>query len=98
MTFHDLLGDVETESQAAVIRRGDLAAAMETLEPLSELVGGDSDSAVINRSDDHIAPCLDRDAYVASIRRVLHGVFQQVAENLLQPVAIAFDPAIFRSV
>src|SRR6185503_17834508 len=36
--LHDLLRDVEAEAEAAVVRRGDLAAAMESLEYLREFV------------------------------------------------------------
>jgi hypothetical protein len=88
VALDDLLRDVEAEAEAAVVRRRDLAAAVEALEDLAELVGRDADAAVAHRGHE-LAAVLDGDADVAAVRRVLHRVLEQIAEHLLEAVAVA---------
>src|SRR3954451_17255988 len=94
MAFDDLLGDVEAEPKAAVVCRRHLAAAMEALEDLPQLVSRDTDAAVRDRGHDLIAAIFDRDEDLAAVRRVLDRVLHQIAEHLLKPVAIAEHPFV----
>src|SRR5206468_5174070 len=52
VSLHDLPGDVETESQPAIVGRRDLAPAVEALEDLPDLVRGNAYSKIANRGDD----------------------------------------------
>src|SRR5436190_22936527 len=96
MPVDDLPGDVQPESQTAVVRRRDLSSAMESLEDLSQLVLRNADAPVAHRGHDLIAAILHVDVDLASLRRVLDRVLQKVAQNLLQAIAIANDhrPAV----
>src|SRR5204863_3481550 len=91
VALDDLLGDVKAESEAAVIRRRDLAAAMEALEDLPELVGRNADAAIAHGSEQRVAFVVHRDGNVAAVGRILHRVLQQLAEDLLEAIAIAGD-------
>src|SRR5262245_9852688 len=61
VALDDLLADVETQAEAAVIGRRDLSSAMEALEHLRQLVGGDADAAITDRRNEVIALVLDAD-------------------------------------
>src|SRR2546423_8733689 len=91
VALHDLLGDVEAEAETAVIRRRHLASAVEALEDLPDLVGGDADAAVAHRGHELIAAVLEAHVDVAAVRGVLLRVLEQIAEHLLEAVAVARD-------
>src|ERR1700694_1342173 len=89
MALDNLLGDVQTEAEAAVVRRGDLSAAMEALEDLIQLVRWNADASIGDRRHYLTVADFDTDENLAALRRVLHGVLEQIAENLLEPITIA---------
>src|SRR5438105_7074948 len=64
---------------------------MKSLEDVSQLVGGDSHSAIADRSDDLIASIVDVDENLASFRRIFDRVLEQISEDLLETVAVAGD-------
>src|SRR5438132_333135 len=64
---------------------------MKSLEDVSQLVGGDSHSAIADRSDDLIASIVDVDENLASLRRIFDRVLEQISEDLLETIAVAGD-------
>src|SRR5207248_6423329 len=94
MALDDLFRDVKAEPQAAVVRRRHLPSAVEALEDLLDLIGRNPDAAVADGGHDGVAPVLDDDVDVAPLGRVLHGILEQVAQDLFQTIAIAVDDAI----
>src|SRR5687768_2237907 len=71
---------------------------MEALEYLAQLIGRDADAAVADSRDERVALIVDRDRDVAPFRRILDRVLEQIAEDLLEAIAIAGDdPAEIRN-
>src|SRR5207302_2470428 len=77
VAIDDLLGDVQAQSEAAVVGRRDLTPAMEALEDLIQLVVRNADAAIADRSHDVIAFVDDVDEDLASLRRILDCIFEK---------------------
>ena len=67
---------------------------MEALEDLIQLVVRNADAAIAHRSHDVIAFVDDVDEDLASLRRILDCIFEKIADDLLEPVAIADNDRI----
>src|SRR5436190_23962422 len=76
------------------MRRRDLSAASESLEELPDLVGRNADAAIAHGSEQRVAFVVHRDGNVAAVGRILHRVLQQIAEDLLEAIAIAGDDLV----
>src|SRR5260221_10547116 len=99
MTFDDLFGDVEAKTQTSIVGRRHLPAPMEAFEHLIQLVDRNADSVVADARHELIALLLDADSDLTAVRRVLHGVLHQVAQDLLETIAVAIHhPSIFSDV
>src|SRR5262249_44086152 len=85
----DLTDDPEAQPEAAVVTRRD--GPLEAIEDAREILAGDADAAVANREPDlgvvaRIGrPDFDRDRPALP---VLHGVGDQVRQDLVEPPAI----------
>src|SRR5258706_3581748 len=84
----DGLGDVEAESEAAVVAAGDVAGPVEALEQLRDLVFRDADAIVDDRREHIAAVHVGIELDVAPLGGVLDGVGEEVVDDLAHPVGV----------
>ena len=95
MRLHDVLGDSEAETGAARLAGAGFVDPVETLEDAVEVLGGDSRPEVPHGE-------LDANRRARARRRrtrlpcfaILHGVFDEVAEDLDDGVGVGEDPCV----
>src|SRR5258706_1381408 len=84
----DGLGDVEAESEAAVVAAGDVAGPVEALEQLRDLVFRDADAIVDDRREHIAAVHVGIELDVAPLGGVLDGVGEEVVDDLSHAVGV----------
>ena len=90
----DLAADVEAEARAAVLARRRAVGLLEGLEDQRELLVGDPDAGVGDREREDPVPARparhDREPDLAVVGE-LHGVRQEVAQDLLEALLVGDD-------
>ncbi len=89
MTLHGVLDDREAEPRAARAARTRLVGAVEALEDPLLVALGDSDAAIGHGDLDDVVDGLDTHPDVRSLRRVRHGVGDQVAHRFAEHLGVA---------
>ncbi len=95
--LHELLADREAEAEPAVLPREPAVGLQKRLEHVRQEMGRDPDAGVAHRHADDAVALDQRHHHPSALRGELHGVRQQVPEDLLQPSAVAPDHALDRS-
>src|SRR5262249_19364513 len=82
----------QPEAEPGVRAGARAVCLMETLEEVGQLLLADSLSGVTDNDLDVRIGTLQVNLNSAALRRELHGVYQEVPAQLLQPVRVAGDP------
>src|SRR5258708_1042044 len=81
VTLHDLLGDVQAQTETSIVRRRHLPTAVKALEYLVQLIDRDPDSTVSDRRSALIPFILPGNQDFPAFSRVLHTVLPQLAHR-----------------
>ncbi len=90
MAVHDLPGHTQAEA-AARGRHTGMVGAVELLEDLLFLVAAHADALVADRHPALLGAALQGDPDLATVRRILDRIGDQIFQNLLQPAGIAVE-------
>ena len=88
MLLHDALAEKEAKSHSREAAVVDIRGAMEPLEDLREVAGGDADALIGHIDEGFTVPLGDVHADLAPIGAVLDGVLDQVLDHLTDPARI----------
>src|SRR5215471_2037249 len=88
MSSHDVLGDCEAQTSAARFARARLVDPVEALEQPWQMLAGNSGAKIANVKLNAILCFAGADQDPASILAIFHSVIDQVAEHLMNCVAI----------
>ena len=91
MQLRDLLDDGQAEAEAAVRTTRGAVGLPEALEHVRQNVGRDADAVVAHADDDPVGVALDIDDDAPVGETELHGIGDEVPDDLLQAVGIGAD-------
>src|SRR5579875_2526563 len=94
MQANELLDEIESETRTRYAQAARIRCPREAIEDARELVVRNADPAIAYGDRYGLLLAADHDLHRRIVRRVLHGIFDEIGKDLAQALLVADDPRV----